>query len=231
MLAVVPFALEHGLAERRRSTPVVWILSALIGLMFIAERVVAWDLAQDGKSLPLMAVHIVTFLSASWSCYADSALFEPWQLWSLAVIQPSWWQALGDLVMLWLCGRALERHLGSLSFVLICAILLPLTTGLALLWPGAPVLQGTQGLVCALSGYVLVRFREAMVPIGLCYWAVVFVGEIRLFTLGFLTLFLAYIIAVLFYAPLGLVTATTWWIASASAAGALLAWQGQTRLS
>jgi membrane associated rhomboid family serine protease len=229
MIAVLPLRLEHGLIDVRRSTPVVWTMVVIISLLFVVERVVAWDLAHAGQRLPLVAVHMITFVSASWSSYVDSALFQPWQLWSSTLIQPTWCHWLGDVVMLWLCGRALERQLGSWSFLLICAIITPLTTALAVLWSVAPIIQGTHGLLAALGGYALVRFRHAPVVFGLWYWAVVFVGEIRLFSLSFTMVLLGYVLWVLFLARPDSVAASAWWIVCCFAVGGLLAWQVQAR--
>lgn len=184
-----------------RSTPVVWTWLALVLALFVLERLVRvdHDLALGWFAPGLFAG--VTFTIASWSLYGDPALFEVWQLWSHLVVHPSWWLLAGEIVLMLVIGRALERTLGTALFLAAIGCLAPLGGVLMVLAGPQPVFAGGLPMMAGLIGLALGRLPGAMVRWGVVWWAVVAVGHWPWFRMPLHTLFFLVMVLTLVMSP------------------------------
>lgn len=184
-----------------RSTPVVWTWLGLVLALFVLERLVRvdHDLALGWFAPGLFAG--VTFIVASWSLYGDPALFDVWQLWSHLVVHPSWWLLAGEIVLMLVIGRALERILGTALFLAAIGCLAPLGGVLMVLAGPQPVFAGGLPMMAGLIGLALGRLPGAMVRWGVVWWAVVAVGHWPLFRMPLHTLFFLVMVLSLVLSP------------------------------
>lgn len=195
MILPIPITVEPGdggpLPER--STPTVWIWLALVLATFAVERLVVldhelhWGLAPD----PLFAV--ITFVMASWSLYADPALFAPWQPWTSTLVGNGWIFLLADLAVMLVIGRAGERLAGSMALATalfaaaaLAGLAFCVSARTGVFTGSAPLALGAIGLVWAMLPAGRARF-------GIAWWAVVAVGVRPLLAVPLHTVALGYL--------------------------------------
>jgi membrane associated rhomboid family serine protease len=203
MLIVLPTTVEAPELERVPApAPVVtWMWFALITAVFAADRALAVDLATGWNLIPPALFAGVSYVLASWSLYADPALFAPWQLWSHAVVHAGWIMPLVNLALLVALGRPLERLLGGPLYGG-ATLLLVAVSGLVFLLLGYGGCHlGAGGLVAGLCGLAWALTPLGVVRFALLYWAVVAVGYVPLFTVGLRLLILAYLMLDLWSVP------------------------------
>lgn len=204
MLLILPTTVEapelDGVSQQ---TPAVtWMWFALIAAVFVLDRALMLDLTTGWKAIPAGFFVGVSYVLASWSLYADPALFEPWQLWSHALVHDGWLMPLLNLALVVALGRPLERLLGSVTFGG-ATLLLVAVSGLVFLaldHQGYHV--GAGGLVSGLCGLGWALTPRGAVRFGLAYWAVIMVGHVPLFTVGLRSLILVYLVIDLWSVPL-----------------------------
>lgn len=203
MILPIPIAVEPGddVPSPERSTPVVWMWLALALATFALERLVVLDHELRWGLLPDGLFAITTFVMASWSLYADPALFAPWQPWTATLVGNGWAFLLADLGVMVVVGRAAERLGGSLSLtasLLAAAALAGLafcaTARVGVLTGSAPLALGAIGMVWALLPAGRVRF-------GIAWWAVVVAGVRPLLALPLHTVALGYLALHVWLAP------------------------------
>jgi hypothetical protein len=174
----LPIAVETGDGSPlpARGTLVIWIWLALALATFAIERLVVLDHELRWGLVPAPLFAITTFVMASWSLYADPALFSPWQPWTATLVGNGWTFLLADLAVMLVIGRAAERLGGSASLAagLLAAAALAGLLFCAVARDGqltgsAPLALGAIGLAWALLPAGRVRF-------GLAWWAVVAAG-------------------------------------------------------
>ena len=226
MVVLVPVAVLDSTPLPDRSTTVMWIWLALVCVMFGFERLVVFDHAFALQLLPTQLFAGVTFVVASWSCYSDGALFAPWQLWSHAVIQSSWWQLGCEIAIMMVIGRAVERLIGSLAMAMAMLTLLPMSATLYLIFDVGGVLVGGQGLCLSLLGLAAGRLPHAQVQWGAGYWVIVSVGYVPLFVLALPTMIVLYVILVVWTAPAAVAMTTTLWAVACVLMGVLIGLTG-----
>lgn len=198
-MLVVPLGIEAppGAPEALpRATPATWSAIAALATLFLLERLALAAVAH-GWPLPAGPVAGALWWSASAKLYPDPALFAPWQLWSHALVQAGWWQAVAVLVAIGLAGRAIERWIGSGATALLLAVLAPLAAAVHLLRPGAAPVVGGAGVAAGLLGAAWALFPTHRVRGALLYYLVVVVGAVR-FHLGLRLVVLLFVAQELF---------------------------------
>lgn len=201
-MLLIPITIEPSQSVLpARSTPVVWMWLALVLALFVLERLVRvdHDLALGWFAPGFFAS--VTFIVASWSLYSDPALFDVWQLWSHLVVHPSWWQLAGEIVLMLVIGRTLERTLGSALFLAAIGCLAPLGGVLMVLAGPQPVFIGGLPVMVGLVALALGRLPGAMVHWSVVWWAVVAVGHWPLFRMPLHTLFFLVMVLAVMTSP------------------------------
>ena len=226
MVVLVPVAVLDSTPLPDRSTTVMWVWLALVCAMFGIERLVVFDHTFALQVLPTQLFAGVTFVAASWSCYSDGALFAPWQLWSHAIIQPSWWQLGCEIAIMMVIGRVIELLIGSLAMAMAMLTLLPMSATLYLIFDVGGVLVGSQGLCLCLLGLAAGRMPHAQIQWGAGYWIIVAVGYVPLFVLALPTMIVLYVILVVWTAPAAVALITTMWAVSCVLMGVLIGLTG-----
>jgi membrane associated rhomboid family serine protease len=180
-----------------RPATVVWMVVALIAMQLLVTRLVDLDHRLHWGLVSDHAFRVVTFTSSSWSLYSDPALFNPWQLWSYALVHDGWVAAVLNLLVLAVVGRAVERWIGALSFLGATLTLAPLAAVIHLLLAGRDdtVLTGADGLAAGVLGMAWALFPHAKVRWGMAYFAVVALGYVPLFRLALPWIALAFLAA------------------------------------
>ena len=188
MVIILPLDIDEPARAHPHAIIVTWCWLALAASIFLVDRLVALDLSYGFNQMPDLMISAVTYVVASWSCYADKELFSPLQLWSYMLVQPVWWQALIDLALLVVVARTIERALGSLALCVLTLTLGAMAATLYMLIAIGPVLVGGRGVLLALCGVLLARQPLAQVRMGLGYWFVVMVGWRMIGTIPLLSL-------------------------------------------
>jgi membrane associated rhomboid family serine protease len=222
MILLVPVAVLEELPLSDRPTTVMWIWLALVCAMFGLERLVIFDHTFALQLLPSQLFMGVTFVVASWSCYSDGVLFVPWQLWSHAMIQPSWWQLACDIAIMMVIGRSVERQIGSLAMAIAMLVLLPVSATLYLIFSVGGILIGSQGLCLCLLGLAVGRMPQAQVQWGIPYWVIVAVGYVPLFVLALPIMVVMYVVLVVSTAPTSAAFTTGLWAVACVVMGLLI---------
>ncbi len=184
--------LLHASADGREApafTPAATAIAAVACVLAVIEHI-ASALQARPLSPPHWAEHIIA-LDAYLRMVPDLALFEPWQLWSHALVQTGWWQLCAGVIGLLAVGGALESEIGIGSTLLAAATVLPLSTIGAVLEDSEP---GLSSLVVGLGAVVLAREPWLRVRWRLSYYAITEVGSLRLLRMP-LTLMLALYLA------------------------------------
>ncbi len=191
----MPIAVETGDGSPlpERTTLTVWIWLALALATFVIERLVVLDHELRWGLLPDAAFAIVTFVMASWSLYADPALFAPWQPWTATLVGNGWIFLLADVAVLLVIGRAGERLAGSMALATalfaaaaLAGLAFCVTARTGVFTGSAPLALGAIGLVWAL-------LPAGRVRIGFAWWAVVAAGVRPLFALPLHSVALGYL--------------------------------------
>jgi membrane associated rhomboid family serine protease len=192
--ALDPLAPAPGPA---RPATVVWMAVALIAMQLLVSRLVDLDHREHWRLVSDHAFRVVTFTTSSWSLYSDPALFNPWQLWSYALVHDSWVAAILNLLVLAVVGRAVEQWIGALSFLGATLTLVPLAAVIHLLLSGRDdtVLTGADGLAAGVLGMAWALFPKAKVRWGMAYFAVLVLGYVPLFRLALPWIALAFLVA------------------------------------
>lgn len=202
-LIILPVALEPSDAQSfpPRPATVVWMMVALIAMHLVAVRLVDLDHQWHTGLVSDHIFRVVTFTSSTWSLYSDPALFTVWQLWTYVLIHDSVVEALINLVMLAVVGRAVERWIGGMAFIGAVLTLIPLAAVIHLMLANRDdeVLTGADGLAAGVLGMAWALFPCGRVRWGLAYFAVVMLGYVPLFRLSLIW------IAVLFFASMGVI--------------------------
>ncbi len=210
-IILLPTALEPSAPALLSARPltVVWLLVALMALQFAIAHTLELDLRLHWGLVGDPFFRVVSFTTSSWSLYADVALFAPWQLWSYILVNDGWVLPILDLVLLAVAGRAVERGIGSLSFLGAVLTLAPLAgviqlllsgrdeglaAGVSLASPGLPV-TGADGLVAGVLGMAWALYPQARMRWGVAYFAVVALGYLPLFRLALPWIALAFLLA------------------------------------
>jgi membrane associated rhomboid family serine protease len=167
----------------KRATPIVWLWLALVLVVFVCERVVAFDQNLKFGYVPQGLFVGVTFVSASWSLYGDPMLFDIWQLWSHLFVHSHWWILMAEMLVMLVIGRALERTMGSALFAAVLACLGPLGGVLMVLFGHQQIYVGGLPFMLGLIGLTMGRFPGAVMQWGIAWWAIIAVGYWRLFRL------------------------------------------------
>ena len=202
-LILLPVALEMPAASGGPSRPatVVWMLVALISMHLVVVRLVDLDHQWHWGMVGDQVFRVVTFTSSTWSLYSDPALFAPSQLWTYALIHDSWAEAIVNLLVLAVVGRAVERAIGAMAVLGAILTLIPLTAVVQLVLASREdaVLTGADGCAAGILGMAWAMFPAGRVRWGMAYFAIVMVGYVPLFRLP-----IAWI-AVLFLAAMGII--------------------------
>jgi membrane associated rhomboid family serine protease len=187
-IILLPTALDPRapMPAPERPATVVWMVVALIAMQLLVSRLVDLDQRMHWGLVSDHAFRVVTFTTSTWSLYSDPALFNPWQLWSYAMVHDSWAAAILNLLVLAVVGRAVERWIGALSFLGATLTLAPLAAVIHLLLAGRDdtVLTGADGLAAGVLGMAWALFPNATTRWGVAYFAVVALGYVPLFRLA-----------------------------------------------
>jgi hypothetical protein len=201
----IPLSVEPGDGDGgqlpERTTLAVWVWLALALATFAVERLVVLDHELHVNLLPDPCFAVVTFVMASWSLYADPALFAPWQPWTSTLVGNGWTFLLADLAVMLVIGRAAERLGGSLALAtaLFAAAAL---AGLAFCVSAqAGVFTGSAPLALGAIGLVWAMLPSGRVRVGFAWWAVVAVGVRPLSAVRLHTVALAYLALHVLLAP------------------------------
>lgn len=195
MILPLPLVVETGDGSPlpERGTLAIWVWLALALATFAVERLVVLDHELHWGLVPTPLFAITTFVMASWSLYADPALFSPWQPWTATLVGNGWTFLLADLAVMLVIGRAAERLGGSAALAagLLAAAALAGLTFCAVARDGqltgsAPLALGAIGLAWALLPAGRVRF-------GIAWWAVVAAGVRPLLAVPLHTVALGYL--------------------------------------
>ncbi|MBA2482240.1 MAG: rhomboid family intramembrane serine protease [Planctomycetes bacterium] len=225
MLLVHPAAIEAPpgqeaeAAVRATTCWATWALIAVAIGTFALERSAAWSLSHPNGILEEAHARALSLAAASARLYAQPELFEPWQLWSHALLHDGWWHLLANVAAVLLVGRAIERRLGAVALIASALTIAPISAAAAILAGGEP---GSSGVVCGWFALLLVREPQARVRWGLSYYLVLVVGHVSLCRLPLSTLWLAYLVQEgLRWSLAGQPAPWAWW-AAATLAGAVL---------
>lgn len=167
-----------------RQPVVAYVLVTVLIFSFLALHI-APVLGARGLVEPV--VRSAGLIEATWTLYADPALFQPWQLWTWVLVGSSWGLWLGNCALTVVLAVAAERRIGSRWFLAALVILLPVAAGVHLLIGGVspPFIQvGAGALVTGLAGLGWGLMRPVRLQLGLGWWAVLVVGWIPLFSLS-----------------------------------------------
>jgi membrane associated rhomboid family serine protease len=202
-IIILPVALEPPESQQypARAATVVWMMVALIAMHLVVVQLVNLDHQRHWGLVGDHVFRVVTFTSSIWSLYSDPALFTPWQLWTYALINDNVVEALINLLMLAVVGRAVERWIGGMAFIGAVMTLIPLAAVIHLLIANRDdtILTGADGLAAGVLGMAWALFPNGRVRWGLAYFAIVMLGYVPLFRLSLVW------IAILFFAGVGLV--------------------------
>jgi membrane associated rhomboid family serine protease len=230
MIIIAPVGLVDSAVNSEklpdRSTPVMWVWLALVCALFVTERLIIFDHTFALQVVPEKLFAGVTFVVASWSCYSDSALFAPWQLWSHALIQASWWQLASEIAIMMVIGRAVERMIGSLAMAMALLTLLPMSATWYLMFDVGGLLVGGHGLCLSILGLAVGRIPHAQVQWGLAYWIIIAVGYVPLFALALPMMIVLYVVMVIFMASSAATMVTALWAVTCVLMGVLVGLSG-----
>ncbi len=203
MILPLPIAVEPGDGSPlpERTTLIVWVWLALALTTFACERLVVLDHDLRWGLAPEPVFAVVTFVMASWSLYADPALFAPWQPWTSTLVGNGWLFLLADLSVMLVVGRAAERLAGSMAMATalfaaaaLAGLAFCATARTGVFIGSAPLVLGAIGLVWAMLPAGRVRF-------GIAWWAVVAVGVRPLIAVPLHTVALGYLALHVLLAP------------------------------
>ncbi len=226
MVVITPIQVTNIPPAPDRSTPVIWIWLSLVLSLFVVEKIVVLDYTYGFNLLPKQFFTAITFVVASWSCYSDSALFAPWQLWSHVIVHQSWWQLAIEIALIVVIGRTLERALGTLAMGMALLTLAPMSATLFLLVGGNSILVGGHGLCLSMLGVAVGRYPRALVQWGLGYWLIIVVGYLPLFVLALPTMIILYMTLIIWLAPAATALSVAIWAACCVIVGIMIGLTG-----